>query len=526
MGAGTLLTLLGLLVAAYAVLPPERRLDLKLRLTALDWVVAGAALILIHCIQFYPTLLRLRLVPHLGPWPWGLTSENASYLIVIVAAGFITFRCGLARVRPSTISSLRDLLERLLFEERFSEVLFLLERHLPALFRVYHQDYRLPRLRKRLMPEPWLLLLSESASRSDRLRALVGRLVPSYEDSQSIAADIVRRLLLAEPFVSYLGKARPYLALSILDHEFLERDEFLNLYLRALLEDTRSVLFHEIKNNQNLSRGHRYHIAPENRLLHFFLADARVAEKVGVWKPLGDSAEELLDRQFQNRIADQYNLPLGTYYEDGRWRCPIHVVVRFFHTMVLEALNQGITWHMWLYYFPPIVELIVRNLKPDTSTVHLSDEWPTPYHCLLYQIFDAMTDWIEAAADVPPDQENVVLENETIDNENGNIPKSAIIALGHCLGHVMPATSVDEGFKAYLLTVVLRTYFELVQNPAMLPLSRVLRDVIVQGGRGHMDTKEYSVNLWAALNRVDKIRFLRYSEWDELFERVEARVRM
>jgi hypothetical protein len=524
MGAGTLLTLLGLLVAAYAVLPSERRLDLKLRLTTLDWVVAGAALILIHCIQFYPTLLRLRLVPRLGPWPWGLTSENASYLIVLVAAGFISVRSGLAKVRPSTISSLRDLLERLLFEERFSEVLFLLARHLPALLRVYHQDYTLPRLRKRLMPEPWLLL-PRSTSRSDRLRALVGRLVPSYEDSQSTAADIVRRLLLYEPFVSYLAKARPYLALSVFDHAFLELEEFLNLYLRALLMDTTSILFHEIKNNQNLSRRHRYHIPPENKLLHYLLADARVAEKLAVWKPLGDFAVEFLDKQFQIRIADQYNLPLGTYYEDGRWKCPLHVFVRFFDAMVLEALYQGITWHMWLYYFPPIVERIVRNLNPDTSTVDLSDEWPTPYHYLLYELFSAMIDWIEAAGDVPPDQENVVLKYETVDHENENVPKSAIIALGDCLRHVMPASNLDGRFKAYLLTVVLRSYFDLVQNPAMRPLSRVLRDVIVQGGRGHKDAKEYSVNLWATLNRVDRIPFLRFSEWDELSRRAEDRAR-
>lgn len=88
MGADTLLTLLGLIIAAYAVLPVERQLDLKLRLKAFDLFVAGSAVFLILYIQFYPILSSLRVVPQLGSWKWGFDQK----CILIDCPGCIHYR--------------------------------------------------------------------------------------------------------------------------------------------------------------------------------------------------------------------------------------------------------------------------------------------------------------------------------------------------------------------------------------------------------------------------------------------------
>ncbi len=522
MGAESLLTLLGLLIAAYAILSLERLLDLKLRLKPLDWFVAAVALILIHYIQFYPVLSSLGLTPDLGPWRWGFDPENASYLIVLVAVGFIFVRARIAKVGLRNIGSLQKLIERLVSEDRFAEVLFLLERHLPALSRVYNQDFTLVHLRERLEPKP-SFRFHEAPTLSERLRGAAARILPAYKKEAAIAADTVRRVFVYEPFTSYLAKARPYFAFQVLD-KFREGEEFLNLYIRALLRDKRSILYHEIKHNQNLAGGRRYRIEEQNRLIHYFLSDARVAKRVTVWKPFGDFALEYLDEQFRRKDADPYNVALGTSYEDGRWECPLRATIWFFETMVQEALYQGITWHMWLYYFPLIVKRILRNLSPDSRTVELWREWPTPYHHLLYLIFDTLGGWIKAAADLPPEQENIVLENELIEHENDNIPKSAILALGDCLRDVMLADSVDERFQVYLLRVVLRNYFDLLKKSTMQPFCRVLGNALVQGGfSGYETDRKYAVNLRAALDKIDRSPFWG-PEWTDLVRRVEERI--
>lgn len=523
MGAETLLTLLGLLIAAYAILSPERQLDLKLRLKSLDWLVAAVALILIHYIQFYPVLSSLGLALNIGPWRWGFDSEKASYLIFLVTVGFIFVRIRIAKVGLGNIGSLQTLIERLVSEDRFSEVLFLLERHLPALFRVYNQDFTLVHFRERLEPKQ-SFHFHQMPTFLDRLKGGAARLLPNHRKEADIAVDTVRRVFVYDPFTSYLAKARPYFAFQVLDHKFCEGEDFLNLYIRALLRDKRSILYHEIKHNQSLATGRRYRIEEQNRLIHYFLSDARVAERVMLWRPFGDFALEYLDEQFRRKDADSYNMGLGNYSEDGCWECPLNATIWFFEAMILEALYQGIRWHMWLYYFPSIVEGILRNLSPDHRTTELGSEWPTPYHCLLYSIFNTLGGWIKSAADLPVVQENIVLRSEQFDHENSNIPKSAIIALGMCLGDVMVADSVDEHFRAYLLGVVLRNYFGLLKISTMQPFCRVLRDAIVKGGfSGYETDKKYAVNLRAALDKIDKIPFLG-PEWTDLVQRVDERI--
>jgi hypothetical protein len=62
---------------------------------------------------------------------------------------------------------------------------------------------------------------------------------------------------------------------------------------------------------------------------------------------------------------------------------------------------------------------------------------------------------------VEKDQENVRLGDVSIDNENGNIAKSSILALGRCLRTILLADTVGERFKLYILEIVLEFYCDL-----------------------------------------------------------------
>src|SRR5437764_3827360 len=79
-----LLTLAGVLLAGYALLPPTRRLDLRLRLHFVDWLLIGGAVLAIHYIAFLAVFQSLRIALDVGRWKWGFTPESASYLILAV----------------------------------------------------------------------------------------------------------------------------------------------------------------------------------------------------------------------------------------------------------------------------------------------------------------------------------------------------------------------------------------------------------------------------------------------------------
>lgn len=348
-----LLTIIGLIVAVYAILPKERLLDLRLRLNWIDWVAILLSVILLHYITFYPIFKSLNIAPDLGTWRWGFNPENISYLIILLTALFVWLHSRRARVRRSSILKFRELTERLLMEGKYSDLLFLLELHHNSLFKIYNLDFPISHIRNRLDPNSFgqAFISVHTKDFSSKLlgllpmslRKLLANFLPSWQKESEAAQDIVHRLLLSSSFISYLCEARPYFVLDLLKHQFHEKNGFLNLYVRGLLSNAHSVLYFEIQENQNLSSYSRYIIDEKNRFIHFFLADAEVANKAAIWKPFGDFTLERLDELWIDPNTDTYNQPIGTYRETDQWYCPIHATIQFFDIMIHEALFQGIT---------------------------------------------------------------------------------------------------------------------------------------------------------------------------------------
>ena len=141
-----------------------------------------------------------------------------------------------------------------------------------------------------------------------------------------------------------------------------------------------------------------------------------------------------LDRLAADPAANRYNQAWREFEEREAWRSPICATIRFFDIMVQAALLQGIELHIWLYYFPPIVERMVRNYAPSGPLVDLDLTGPTPYNCLIYDAVSVTREWVKTAEKVPADQPNVVLRSNQADHENG----TAGHAPGQPEGGVMP----------------------------------------------------------------------------------------
>lgn len=101
---------------------------------------------------------------------------------------------------------------------------------------------------------------------------------------------------------------------------------------------------------------------------------------------------------------------------------------------------------------------------------------------MLCAIFGALTDWIEAVETLPDGSPDLVLENERASHENGNIPKSAIIALGDCLRQVLLSEAVSDRFKSYLAEIVFRSLDKLPRDGARSRFRRSLIASLLGGG--------------------------------------------
>ena len=158
---------------------------------------------------------------------------------------------------------------------------------------------------------------------------------------------------------------------------------------------------------------------------------------------------------------------------------------------------------MWLYYFPPIVEKMVRNYAPSGPLVDVDQTDPTPYNWLIREAVSSIRDWVEAAEEIPVDQRNVVLHSTRADHENGNIPKSCIIALGECSRHVLESKKLSEKFKDSVMNGTFELYFTLRLSGKLSEYAGVLGLSLRHGGLESLRTDPlYMKRLHASFGRL------------------------
>lgn len=508
-----LITILALLVAVYAVVPRARQLDLRLRITSFDRFSMLLGFFFVLYLEFNEFFSARGWVIH-KPWPVGITPRHAVYLVMFVVAAFLWFRIRFARLTPGKIQEFRELVEQLYWSESYGELLTLLQGHLTELFRIEDSRFFLMNFRARLQalsshqyyPRMFQQLQSALGQSSDtavpRKKNVISHLIrkwgqpvmrpiapalvwmlPDQQSSQATAHDIIRIVFLSSKFVAALVKTRPYFGLQVIREaaHCREKFEFADIYLTELMRDTQSALYAEVRNNQNCGV-HRYHLSESNRLLQFFLSDVKVAKQFGVYKAIGDYVLAHLHDVGRDHQTDPYNLAMTDFKEVGAWRSPLFVAIRFFDIMLKEALFQGIEWHMWLYYMPRFVERITQNYRIVDPTADPTDEWPIRYSFLLYEIFAAMRDWVMAMEDVPRNQHNVSLRSTNTEHENGNIPKSTILALGECSRDVLECDRIEDQLKRYLMNIVFTMYFDLRAVTEFEGYAAVLLRAISDGG--------------------------------------------
>jgi hypothetical protein len=319
-----------------------------------DWIVGAVALVLVHIIKFTP-LWEARGLPTLGAWRWGFDGDLASYAIILVAAGFVAIRIKHAKLRPHRIGAFSDQCEGMLFSGQYSTLLFLIEKNMVALHALVSGRHLVTRVERFIRPKGLLerLRLDLTHTRSGNAsgwwrhverwmrpaREVIADRLPSHEEERRKAERLFARLFLSEAFVDYMARAKPYLAFDVLQIErrFLN-EQFLKMYITALLRNETSVLYEEVRQNQNSSRHGGYVIDPLNPLLFHFFGDKEFRAEA-LYKPVGDAISAELDG-LQQQPTDRYAENWPTYDETDRWACPIFVGIRLFDFLVTEGLRR------------------------------------------------------------------------------------------------------------------------------------------------------------------------------------------
>jgi len=497
-----ILTFLGLLVAAYSILRAHERLFIRLRLSLLDKIFIPLFFIIIF--------LLIILAEHIKEYDKEILLSNfkfklsfivsaSAYLFLLLISLYVFMKIKFNRLSrkkinlfykltkelfnkreyPTLIEILDDELERLI---RYSTKLSLhnnIKQNLLSFFRLKREiklsPEELQRLKKTLEDVGEELENKEKEylkknkikncfrNVSTNLKHYIGKLLRFFisevrDKNKERSQYLLNTLFTNHDFVSEIIEIKPELGLKIFKKEFFGYHEYVDIFFYEMMKNNKSILYYEIKNNQNLRDYHRYRIQEENLFLSYLFKDCKVAQRLEVYRGVGNYVRDyLLDLNKQE--FDLYNYGYENF-ENGRWESPIFVGIRFFDIMISEAIYQGIEWHMWLFYFRVFTEGILKNFKVIPEVWEEYHEWNSRYAYLLYEIVSTLIHWIRIIQ-AEKFSYKVELRSDDHQHENANVIKSSIICLIQILDLISRNDEVPHRFKQYLTNMVFRLLFDL-----------------------------------------------------------------
>lgn len=516
---GAMLTMLGLVAAVWALLPNNARLGFRLRMTWLDWTVIWGVLLTIHALYFEPVLRDLGVFPIVGPWRWGFDKATTQYLLFLLLAVFVPLRAlTTRRLTRRRMSLFNKLSTSLLHEGRFDELAVLLDRHLGPAVDVAMSEGIRNRVAQFIQPSRHgfqVFMRDDGTLAVGNVgelgwiartwhwgREVLADLVSPSESQRNRARIIVKRLLSSRQLVGYLAAARPYLCLQVMERATLLVEEFQDEYFDALLGNEGSILYIELKDNQNLAagQGHRLDIPDDNRLLRFYLRNVDLAGKLGVYRSVGESVLAIIEGD--DVLLKKLNGPQLQYRETTKYRCPVYAGIWFFRVMVLEGLHQRSDDHLWLHYMPHFAIRLVERAR-EVNELDGDEEFPTPLSYLLYQLAATTAEWIDDAAYLTRTEKNAVRSDQT-DGSHVYISFQAAEALGRVVQPILLSERVTSRVQEQLLASALRVLRRLEQQDHLSALAASVRThLIYPYGPGHRE--EYLPLLRACFHKQDHV---------------------
>jgi len=486
-----LLTMMSLIAAVWSVVPSATKLSFRLSLNWFDWLVMWAVLVIIHCF-FFESVLATFGLPTFGPWLWGFDKSSTQYLLFLLLTSFVYWRSRRTRLTRWNIGLFDELTISLLHAGKHEELTDLLQRHLKSALDLAEPKTVRSSFANAIRPKrpEFQVVLQDDGSitlgvgapmsplfrRLFNFREWLADLVGPSQRVQRLAACVVKRLLSSRSLFWHIAISRPYLCIDVMERATLVEEGFQDEFFNALLANEASVIYSEIKNNQNFGKGgHRLALPDENRLLRFYCVDVDVAARLGVYRSVGEAilaridADEDLEKKLNGRLL--------TFQEVGKYHDPVYAGICFFRIMVLEGLHQRIADHLWLHYMPFFSSRLVdraRELQPEDE----NHEFPTPLAYLLYEVVDATAVWIRDADSLTrPDEELLP------DHPEGNhvhISFEAAEAIGRVIHPILMSPRVTRRLKQELLSVALTALRDLERRAHLAPLSKVMREHLIK----------------------------------------------
>lgn len=345
-----LLTIMGIVAAAWAIIPRTRLLQISLNLSWIDWALTRFALLLANYLTFEPLLSSFNLYYSIGPWLPGLDSASATYLIFVAWLSYVYLRSRFGHLPRSNTKKLKELVDRLIATRQYDELALIIEPQLDKIIQL-----------------------------SDEIHA--------HNTIQNITNN--------NDLTNHLSLAHPNICLKLIKTDFVIPTDFSDRFIESLIKNTGSQLYLELKHNKQLehpetANSKRLHIHDNNTLIKELLSDPHLAiNHYGTDRATWRAVIYAINND--KTLVDKLNTPSDYYKEKDEYNYPINTSISMFNIMVHEGIHKGYQDHMNIWFFYHLTESLLEHTKDgqeyDSST-------RTPIRVLVERIISITMDWI------------------------------------------------------------------------------------------------------------------------------------
>ena len=465
-----LLTIMGIVAAAWAIIPRTRLLQISLNLSWIDWALTCFALLLANYLTFEPLLSSFNLYYSIGPWLPGLDSASATYLIFLAWLTYACLRSRFGRLPRSNTKKLKELVDRLIATRQYDEIALVIEPHIERL--VYIEKHRslidqaFTRLSKFAITAP--KNPSESTLKSNKPQTTVQSTIHNITNNHGLT--------------THLSLTHPNICLSLIKTPSIIRTNFSKIFVDAIIKNKDSQLYMELKNNKELENpigSTRLKIHKTNTIIQELLAEPVFSiEHCNIGSALWETTFYIIEHD--KDLIKRLNTPSEYYENKDEDTCPINASISMFSIMIHEGIHNGYQNHMNIDFFLHLTKSLLEHIDIDGKQ---NNKQKTPIEFLIERIIATTMNLVIEGAYI--DEQKAKLRHEESINKNavvkslrqGNImedivqfytdsyvnkefdpifiPKQSAIILGNIMRTIITSTKVsNEWKKPYLSQVV------------------------------------------------------------------------
>jgi hypothetical protein len=465
------LTFMGFVAAGYALLDEVSKLRILLHIKR-QLLFFGVIFLLLFALLlpeepsqnmpfYFPQLLADAIL-------WvdasAIGSGGTAFLLVVAWPIFAAVLYKTARPSISSLRKLNILIERLLTQGRYLELVDVVKPYTPLIQKASSRQLRTQKLHDWLKrggpfarsisdaivldgnPKCWrdkFVNWAQSLLKSIGQKALsaIAPLVPSWRDASQNATSLEVALLKSTGLRKFLVHSRADFVIDLFQFGRFSAEEFENEMIKLMMNSPDSHFFRELKLMDVRSGGGRFFYEDQLPLLGKLTLDSNFSSYHGISRPVGDEAIRSIEHNAKYRAS-----LLKTIGDDGDLSDDIiFCTLRFFSAMVETAARDGIEDHMSLMYMSDIADSLI-GVHAEWDGAHSETEFPTLGMRLIWEVTNNLKEWVLLFRSL--DKSSYHVSNENLQSwDNGSIVMWSITDYARVIRDIVTSPHLPERFK-------------------------------------------------------------------------------